>query len=202
MSSTPLSAPVPSGVALPPISAPAAGATGAPPSQHGTFKALVKDDTDLVGHVAYALYKRDKLKFCEAEAVRTGSRATGEVIDAFIRSSNIDTRVSAYRAEAEELLEQMTKYVLHDAIEENRREFNDQLAAKLSGAKAVPRVCWEAIIGSLAVAAAWALLLILLYAAKIGPTKAFHDIANIDLKADVAAPASTLPSTPASASSP
>ena len=120
--------------------------------EHRTFSALVQDDEDLVGHVAYSLYKRDKLKFCETERVRTAAPATHQTVDAFIRSCNLDTRISAYRAEAERLLEHMTEYVLEDAIEKVKREHQELLVRKLSESKSWWRSIAENLLGSLVVA--------------------------------------------------
>lgn len=180
-----------------PVVVPAAPQTPSAPT-HDTYGALVNDDTDLVGHVAYALYKRDKLKFCATEFSRTGARPSTETIDSFIRSSNIDSRVSAYRAEAELLLKQMTSFVLADAIDENRREYAEQMTQKLGEGKSLLRVCGEAVVGSVAVAGAWALIVALLYGASIGPGRMLHDIFNIDASRSGVAAAPTPSASPAS----
>ena len=41
---------------------------------HLTYGTLVKDEGDMVGHVAYALYKRDKLSFIQAIRRRPHSK--------------------------------------------------------------------------------------------------------------------------------
>lgn len=86
------------------------------PVAHKTYSALVPKQDDLVGHVAYALYKRDKLKFCEEFAVKHGKPPGDAELEIFIHSANLTTRLQGYRTEAERLLETMAEYQLEDAI--------------------------------------------------------------------------------------
>lgn len=158
---------IPSGVATPPA--------------HGTFSALVQDDSDLVGHVAYALYKREKLKFCEAERKRTGTEVTQQAIDAFILSCNLDTRIASYRSEAERLLEQMTEYVLADAIVQVKAEQQEELLRKLSEGKSWMRAIAENFIGSVVVALVWALIVVIVAANKTGLDKVIGDFMGKDI---------------------
>lgn len=154
-------------------------ATGTP--GHRTFGLLVQDDTDLVGHVAYALYKRDKIKFCDAELARTGQAATSDAVDAFIRACNLDTRVSSYRSEAERLLEQMTEYVLEDAIETIKRESQDELLEKLAQGKSWLRAIAENVVGSIVVALIWATIVLVVATNKVGADKVLGDVFDKDV---------------------
>ena len=109
--------------------------TGSASISHRTFSALVQNDADLVGHVAYALYKRDKLKFSEEFRARNSREPLPAEVEIFIVGCNLDTRLQGYRAEAELLLEAMTEYQLDDAIEQVRIDANEELARKLSESK-------------------------------------------------------------------
>ena len=148
---------------------------------HRTFSALVVDDTDLVGHVAYALYKRDKLKFCESEKLRAGAPLSAQEIDTFIRACNLDTRIAAYRSEAERLLEQMTEYVLEEAIEEVKKENQETLVRKLSEGKSWKRAIAENFIGSVVVALVWAAIVFVVSANKVGSEKVIGDFLGKDI---------------------
>lgn len=159
---------------------PAQGIATGPPS-HRTFGLLVQDDTDLVGHVAYALYKRDKIKFCDAELRRTGQPVTSDAVDTFIRACNLDTRISSYRSEAERLLEQMTEYVLEDAIETVKRESQDELVKKLAQGKSWLRAIAENVVGSIAVALIWATIVFVVATNKVGADKVLGDVFDKDV---------------------
>ena len=149
--------------------------------QHSTFSSLVQDDDDLVGHVAYALYKREKLKFCEAESKRTGNPVTQEAIGVFILSCGLDSRIASYRSEAERLLEQMTEYVLADAVKEFRAEEQEHFVRKISEGKSWKRAIAENFIGSVVVALVWALIVIMVAANKVGPDKVIGDFLGKDI---------------------
>ena len=101
---------------------------------HSTYSTLVRGDADLIGHVAYALYKRDKLKFCAAFATKYGRRPSTDEVGVFIASSNLDTRIDGYRCQAEILLETMTEYQLEDAVTQIKADADASLLRKLSQA--------------------------------------------------------------------
>ena len=61
---------------------------------HRTYSALVEDDTDLVGHVAYALYKRDKLNSVK---MRKYARASRFLCRKSIRSYAVATLIHVKR---------------------------------------------------------------------------------------------------------
>lgn len=165
-------------------------ALSSPP--HRTFSSLVQAENDFIGHVAYALYKRDKLKFCDQESQRIGGGPPDpSVVDAFIRSCSIDTRIAAYRVEAERLLEQMTEFVLEDATTKLQEQFQEELVQKLREGKSWWRVIAESVVGSVFVAFVWAAIVVAIQMAKIGPDQVIGDLMGKEIKdkAPTAAPA-------------
>lgn len=158
------------------------GSSSVPPQPgHGIYAAIVNEENDLVGHVAYALYKRDKLKFCAEELSRTGSQATQDVLDTFIRGCKLDTRIASYRTEAEILLEQMTEYVLEDTIQEVRREQEEIYGRKLAEGKSWKRAIAENFVGSVVVALVWAVIVLMVAANKVGIDRVMGDVFDKDI---------------------
>lgn len=143
---------------------------------HRTYSALVQADDDLVGHVAYALYKRDKLKFCESVRASEGRLATQEEIATFIRACNLDTTLQGYRSQAELLLERMTEYQLEDAIAAVEAHAKDDLLQQLKQARSWSRSVAEALLGSVAVALMWAALILIVYGNRIGFARLMKDV--------------------------
>ena len=133
------------------MTAPTSGPAGFESISHSTYSTLVRGDADLIGHVAYALYKRDKLKFCDAFASKYGRRPSTDEVGVFIASSNLDTRIDGYRSQAETLLERMTEYQLEDAVMQIKADADASLLRKLSqakpsrGADLSPKHLWEAL---------------------------------------------------------
>lgn len=151
------------------------------PVDHKTYSALVPNELDLIGHVAYALYKRDKLKFCEEFRTKNGAPAGDAELSIFIQSANLQTRLQSYRTEAEGLLETMTEYQLEDAIAQIQADSDEKLLRKLSEAKSWGRTIAEALLGSFAVAVFWAALVFVVFANKVGVERMAKDIWNVDI---------------------
>lgn len=162
---------------------------GAQPIPHRTYSSLVQGDADLVGLVAYALYKRDKLKFCDQFKAKNSRSPDDAELSIFIYGSNLDTRLQGYRAEAEKLLETLTEFQLEDAINQLQADFNEKLATKLSEAKSWGRSILEALLGSVVVAVVWAAVVLALYTNKVGWTEILRDIVGLSSGQAIASPA-------------
>lgn len=155
---------------------------------HRTYSSLVQSDADLVGHVAYALYKRDKLKFCDGFKAKNGRALSPQELEIFIQGCNLDTRLQGYRAEAEQLLETMTEFQLEDAIAQVKADANQELANRLSESKSWWRSIAEALIGSVVVAVVWAALVLLLYTNKVGGERVMKEIFGVEMNSSAPAP--------------
>lgn len=182
-----------SGPVAPGGNAPTPG-TSPPPfsaTVHKTYTSLVQGDQDVVGHMAYAFYKRDKLKFCADTRARHGRDPLTHEIEVFIQTCNLDTVLQRYRTEAEELLERLTEYQLEDAIEEVKKVHNEELVKRLSEGKSWGRVAIEALIGSFAVAILWAALAMVLYWNKFGWDRVAKDVFGVTVSSSPDAAASS-----------
>lgn len=142
----------------------------APPGgiAHSTYAALVQSDADMIGHVAYSLYKRDKLKFCEAYAAKHARPADAATLQVFIDSANLPTRIDAYRTEAVAALEDFAQEVLQVQLEQQESAFNARLADELKVARSFPRSVSENLVANLLAIAVTALLVVVLYGSRIG----------------------------------
>lgn len=146
------------------MSAPTQGAGVA----HSTYSALVQSDADMTGHVAYALYKRDKLKFCESFGAKNSRPPTSSEIQVFIESANLPTRIGAYRTEAEVALQEFAQEVLEVEIESQNAAFNARLVEELKKARSFPRAVSENLVANLLAIAVGALFVLILYGARLG----------------------------------
>lgn len=151
--------------------------------RHNTYGQLVQDDDDLIGHVAYSLYKRDKLKFCDGLRQKHQRDPTLAEVEIFIQSSTLDSRLEGYRTQSETLLERMMEYQLEEAMDRIQAESDKELQRKLSEPKAWSRSIAEALLGSLVTAAMWGAIVLVLYTNKVGLDKVAKDIFNIDMNA-------------------
>lgn len=148
--------------------------SGSERAHHSTYASLVTVDTDMIGHVAYALYKRDKLRFCDAMSKKHSRPATKEEIQAFIDSSNV--RLDSYRSEAEKLLEQFSEEVLRGVIDESIETQRKEYTRKLEAARPFWRAVLENFTANVAGLAVTALVVIVLYSSRVGLVPLLADI--------------------------
>ena len=71
---------------------------------HQVYSKIVNDENDIIGLVAYALYKQHKIEFFNRIRRETGNEPTEEAIAAFIQSASTDSLIKKYRAESNEIL--------------------------------------------------------------------------------------------------
>lgn len=150
-------------------------------SAHQTYGALVKDEGDMVGHVAYALYKRDKLSFIEAVKAGNGKEPSEDELSAFIVTSNLALRIDAYRSEAEQALQVFSQAVLDESLIEVQQRYDAQLVAELSRPRSWLRAITESLLANLLAVAVLALLAVLLYGTRIGFAKLAADALGYEL---------------------
>ena len=143
---------------------------------HSTYSMLVESDSDLIGHVAYALYKRDKLKFCESIEATRGRAASTQEVEVFIHAAGLSSRIQAYRAAAELLLENFSEEVLEVATQEIQTRYDTRLVQELKQPKSLVRAIFENTTGSLLSIAIIALFAIILYGTRIGFLPLLNDI--------------------------
>ena len=133
-----------------------------------TFARLVNDEGDMAGHVAYALYTRDKLTFIETFRLDKGRLPRDDELDAFIVTANLDLRVSAYRSEAERSLEVFVQEVLEESTGEIARLYQRELCRQLARSRSFIRAVAENLAANLLAAACVAVLAVVLYGSRIG----------------------------------
>lgn len=143
---------------------------------HTTYSSLVDSDADLIGHVAYALYKREKLKFCESIKQKHGRPATTQELDVFIHASGLPTRIESYRAEAELLLKNFSEEVLDVTTQEIQERYDAKLVHELKQHKSMPRAIFENTWGNLLSLGVIALILVVLYGSRIGVLPLVNEI--------------------------
>lgn len=170
------------------------------PIRHNTYHKLVSTPDDLIGHIAYSLYKRDKLTFCEGFRAKRGRDPSSSEVEIFIES--VTSRSGGYRTEAEALAERFHEIQLGAALDRLDEEYKDKLLRALSTVKSWRRAVAEALIGNVVIVLIWTLILLAIYANKFGIGHVAKEL--IDLREGVSgptAPPSSAASAPASGAS-
>ncbi len=99
--------------------------------KHQTFTHYVQHKDDLVGFVAYSIYKQHKISFLEREFRKTGERATQEKVDAFCESYGNPEQVELLRERAAKLIKNMNDLLLSQTVEQMKSDYQDALVKKL-----------------------------------------------------------------------
>lgn len=143
--------------------------------QRQVYKALVQNENDLVGLVAYALYKRDKIQFIRTIHGEVGRPPNQDQLDCFTIAALLDSQIAALRTQSEKLLETFTEAMLEEAAEGIVAEYQSELTAELRKSKSWTRAAAENLIGNLLAFAVMALVALIIYGSKVGVVRMLGD---------------------------
>lgn len=138
----------------------------------GTYGKFVSSPEDLIGLIAYSLYKRDKMYFCVQEERTTGQPAIEQEIKTFIKASTLPTKIESYRAQAEVVLEVFSEVLLDDATTKLQREYQDKLTKELKASRPFSRGVLENLAANILALALSALLIVIATMSRSDPVVA------------------------------
>lgn len=81
------------------------------------YSHLVKDENDLIGHIAYSLYKTEKIDYIKSKEEQ-GVELSDNDLEVFNGITSTNEHITAYKLRAEILLQDFVNNVLHETIEE------------------------------------------------------------------------------------
>ena len=85
------------------------------------FSEIVEDENDMIGHIAYSLYKSSKVKFIEQfKEKNEGKTPTETDLDTF--HSAAKTTIPALKIQAEQILSNFTQFTLEETVSEIEKE--------------------------------------------------------------------------------
>lgn len=111
------------------------------------YRELVEGENDLVGAIAYSLYKRHKIEYIHQCEQQTGKPPTPEQLAEFYRISSSQTSLDHYRHQADMLLsnllhftteniasemQQQQKQVIHNELVQLLKPIQDEIAKRKS----------------------------------------------------------------------
>lgn len=92
------------------------------------FSRIVKDESDIVGHIAYALYKSDKVNYIENFKESNKREPADEDLDAFHSVSSQYETIRKYRFIASHILKDFLDDTLEESIDNIEQESNERHA--------------------------------------------------------------------------
>lgn len=137
-------------------------------AKHNNYGLYVHAAEDLIGLVAYSIYKQHKIAFLDTEQARTGQPATQAAIDTFCTMYGASQQVQLLRDRAQGLLEEMNEELLDDAVGQINREYQKRLVKELKEGPNWVKVSLQGVLGNLVTAALVAFVLFGASSNKIG----------------------------------
>lgn len=120
---------------------------------HNNYSLYVKNQDDLIGLVAYSLYKQHKINFFQSELTRTQQPATEEKIETFCALYGAPQQVELLRESAGKLLAQMNQALLNEAVTELNAQYQKQLVKELKEGNGLGKSVYFSLVGNIVTAA-------------------------------------------------
>lgn len=152
-----------------------------PPLYNFIYSQLVRDSDDLVGLVAYSLYKREKIEFITKFKTDNGADPTEADLRVFHVTTNTDGRLKGFRDQAEGLLASFSTEILENQAEDLQNEYQQQLIQELKSAQPFWRGVWQNLAASVLTLALVALLFVVIWSIRIGPAEVISQIFNVNI---------------------
>lgn len=95
------------------------------------YRELVESEDDLVGAVAYSLYKRHKIEYIQQCEQETGDMPTPEQMVEFHRISSSQTSLDHYRHQADMLLSNLLHFATENIASEMQKQQKEVIYKEL-----------------------------------------------------------------------
>lgn len=154
-----------------------------PRERFPTFTNLVKDENDLVGLIAYSLYKQEKLAFIQEGLKSSGVTPSDAELAIFCRGANLVGRLASYRQSAEMLLQEMNGELVDMSVMHIQEEYDRQFieAVKKLPESSWPKHLFQHIVGSLLATGLAIVIVLTVLGWKQGFLKLGQDLMNVEI---------------------
>lgn len=152
-----------------------------------TYGNLVRNENDLIGLIAYSLYKQDKLAFVDDHKNGGGSEPSDDQMETFCRSSNLPNRLVSYREAAASLLEKINDEMLETSIEQIEENYKADIVNQVKKLEE-PSMRRDIVTHALAGIAVWAIVGLLIFCGLVlrnGFTATIHGLTGYEVKSPV-----------------
>lgn len=95
------------------------------------YSKLVRDDDDIIGMVAYGIYKKHKIEFIESISKEYGRHPNNEEWHAFSLASNTTSQLNKYISQAETILASFVMDSAGEQIKSAERQMLEQYQANI-----------------------------------------------------------------------
>lgn len=113
------------------------------------YKNLVENDKDILGIIAYGIYKKHKIEFIDKIKKEQGRIPTDEECHSFFVFSTTETQLDSYRGQAEMLLSEAVGNIAREEIVEFEKEMLKNYKKEISSCvpSNMKTICLSALAG-------------------------------------------------------
>lgn len=146
------------------------------------YKSLVADETDILGKLAYSLYKRQKIEYIQAFKNEHGADPDDADLTAFHKISNNPSQLDVYRNQAARLAEAF----LENSLADEAKELEELYAAKAyNEARSFRQGFWvgvsQSVIGSACFILLLGFLVFFTWSLKQGPRQVIEKVFDVTI---------------------
>ncbi len=96
------------------------------------YSKLVDEESDIIGHIAYSIYKKSKIEYIESKKLEGTSLTDAELIP-FNDFSTSESAIESYKIKAELLMQGFLENVLDEELKNYKNQAINQQAQILKG---------------------------------------------------------------------
>ena len=145
------------------------------------YSKIVLNGSDIIGYVAYSLYKQEKIEFIQTFKIQHGSEPSDSDLQTFHALTNTDTRIKSYRSQAENILAEFSTEILTNETAKIQSEYDNLLLEELKKSRPFWRGVGESILSNFFSLGIIAFLLLILWSQSIGISAVLGQIFNVDI---------------------
>jgi len=146
------------------------------------YKVLVEDDKDILGIIAYSLYKRQKIEFISAFKDEHGEEPEDADLECFHQISNSPLQIESYRSQATTLAQKFLEASLEQQSLEIERFYANEAERKIREYKpGFFKGVWQSVVGSVFFVLLLGLLVFFAWSANQGFRQVIEHVFNVDI---------------------
>jgi|SRR5471032_476805 len=151
------------------------------------YNRLVEDESDVLGGVAYAVYKRQKIEYVERIQKNTDRLPNELELMFFHEHSNSGMQIESYKGQAMELVKSFLDTALSEEMKDLSDLYSDKSRQEVSKLK--PRFWFgvaQSVVGSVAFVFAVGALVMFTWSLNQGPRQVIENVFNVTITSQVA----------------
>jgi len=163
---------------------------GATEGYNFVYEKLVDNENDILGIIAYSVYKRQKIEYIAHIKAAQGRKPNSEELEAFRNLTNSDTQLASYNGQAVDLVQSFLEEAINEEAKRLEEFYEQKAQSEIDKAKAEllalkPRFMfgvWQSVVGSVVFVLVLGCLVFFGWSLKQGPKQVIENIFNVRIE--------------------